>query len=281
VRPVGAVEVGLLATLIGAWGAICVYIGPYFGYRPTSHETWDWTTQNWLLHLLPGAAAVVAGLMILAAAAPRRRSGTGGGATSLATLLLVAAGAWFVIGPALWPVIESGQPFATGTSAWTSFLNQVGSSLGPGLILAVLGGMAFKAVVARPRATVQQGDVVEPVGGPAMAEPAIAGQPTGTYDRGAAAGTYDPRTAETYDRGAGTGTYDRGAGTGTYDRGAGTGTYDPRTAETSDRGAEVENPTTAQAPVRESEADESAGSRSGSWGATAPATEEPPATGHP
>ena len=46
VRPVGAVEVGLLATLIGAWGAICVYIGPYFGYRPTSHGTWDWTTQN-------------------------------------------------------------------------------------------------------------------------------------------------------------------------------------------------------------------------------------------
>ena len=254
VRPVGAVEVGLLATLIGAWGAICVYIGPYFGYRPTSHGTWDWTTQNWLLHLLPGAAAVVAGLMILAAAAPRRRSGTGGGATGLATLLLVAAGAWFVIGPALWPVIESGQPFATGTSAWTSFLNQVGSSLGPGLILAVLGGMAFKAVVARPRATVQQGGVVEPVAGPAMAGSAAGGQPTGTYDRGTAAGTYDPQTA---------------------------GTYDPQTAETYDRGAGVENPTTGQAPVRESEADESAGSRSGSWGTTAPATEEPPATGHP
>ena len=155
VRPVGAAEVGLLAALVGAWGAISVFVGPLFGYRPTSANAWTWTTQNWFLHLLPGAVAVVAGLMILSASPSRRRAGTGG-PTGLAALLIVAAGAWFVIGPALWATFESGQPFATGTSSWTSFLNQVGSSLGPGLLLAMLGGMALKAVIARPAATVDE-----------------------------------------------------------------------------------------------------------------------------
>ncbi len=152
VRPIGAAEVGFLAALVGAWGALSVFVGPYFGYRPTSPGTWAWTTQNWLLHLLPGAVAVGAGLMILSASPSRRRAGTGA-PIGLAALLLVAAGAWFVIGPALWATFESGQPFATGVSAWTSFLNQVGSSLGPGILLATLGGMALKAVVARPAAT--------------------------------------------------------------------------------------------------------------------------------
>jgi hypothetical protein len=162
VRPIGAFEVGLLAALVGAWGAICVFIGAYFGYRPTSQNTWDWTTQNWLLHLLPGAVAFAGGLMILSASAVRRRTEDAGGASmGLAALLLVASGAWFVIGPAAWATFKSGQPFNPGTSAWDSFLNQVGSSLGPGIILAVLGGMAFKAVVARPRATVHHRAMVE------------------------------------------------------------------------------------------------------------------------
>jgi hypothetical protein len=140
--------------LVGAWGAISVFVGPEFGYRPTSAGAWAWTTQNWLLHLLPGAVAVAAGLMILTASPSRRHSGTGA-PIGLAALMIIASGAWFVIGPALWATFEPGQPFATGTSDWTSFLNQLGSSLGPGILLAVLGGMALKAVMARPAATVE------------------------------------------------------------------------------------------------------------------------------
>jgi hypothetical protein len=145
---------------VGAWGALSVFVGPYFGYQPTSADAWSWTTQNWLLHLLPGAAAVLAGLMILSASPGRHRRAGHGAPIGLAALILVCAGAWFVIGPALWPTFESGQPFATGTDAWTSFLNQVGSSLGPGILLAMLGGMAFKAVIARPAAAVHDGAAV-------------------------------------------------------------------------------------------------------------------------
>lgn len=173
VRPIGAAEVGLLAALVGAWGAISVFVGPEFGYSPTSPGSWAWSTQNWLLHLLPGAVAVAAGLMILSASPSRRHDGTGA-PIGLAALMIIASAAWFVIGPALWAVFEPGQPFATGTSSWTSFLNQVGSSLGPGILLAVLGGMALKAVMARPAATVEDVAVDGPVTG---AGPALAGDP--------------------------------------------------------------------------------------------------------
>jgi hypothetical protein len=132
-----------------------VFVGPYFGYRPTSATTWQWTTNNWLLHLLPGAVAVVGGLMVLAAS-PLRRAGRAGAPLGLAALLLVAAGAWFVIGPALWPTFQSSPPFATGTGAWTSFWNQLGANLGPGVLLAALGGMALKASLARPAVAIEE-----------------------------------------------------------------------------------------------------------------------------
>src|ERR1700760_1763865 len=87
VRPLGAAWVGLLSALVGAWGALCVFIGPYFDYRPTSSTTWQWTTNNWLLHLLPGAVAVVAGLMIVTLS-PMRRPGGVRSALGLAALLV-------------------------------------------------------------------------------------------------------------------------------------------------------------------------------------------------
>jgi hypothetical protein len=176
------VGVGVLAALVGAWGALSVFVGPYFGYEPTSTSTWDWTTQNWLLHLLPGAVALVAGLTI-ASTTPSRRAQAGSGSVGLASLLVIAAGAWFVIGPALWPTFESSAPFATGTSAGTAFLNQLGSSLGPGLLLAVLGGMALKAVIARP--AVDVGDVGDVVDVDEPGEPVMTQRPAPTEETGA------------------------------------------------------------------------------------------------
>ncbi len=150
VRPLGAEIVGLLSVLVGAWGGICVFVGPYFGYRPTSATTWQWTTNNWLLHLVPGAVAVVAGFMILTLSPMRRAGGGVRSGIGLMGLLLAASGTWFVIGPAIWPTFQSSPAYATGTGAWTSFWNQLGANLGPGLLLAFFGGMAVKAGIARP-----------------------------------------------------------------------------------------------------------------------------------
>ena len=173
VRPLGAAGVGLLGGLVGAWGAISVFVGPDFGYRPTAAGAWQWTTNNWLLHLVPGAVAVAAGLMIMSLS-PGRRAGAGtGGALGFAALMLIGAGAWFVIGPALWPTFESTAPFATATSTGTSFVNQLGASLGPGLLLAMLGGMALKAGIARPAVAL----------GGAAPVPATGVEPTNAVER--------------------------------------------------------------------------------------------------
>jgi hypothetical protein len=153
VRPLGASFSGFLALLVGIWAAIAVYVGPYFGYRPTSTAVWTWNTQNWLLHLAPGAAAAVAGLLLLAVG-PARRMALGG-AVTLPALLLLLAGAWLVIGAAAWPLIESGPAFHAATTSMGAFLYRVGTTLGPGVVLTMLGGMALKAGLARP--------VVEPL----------------------------------------------------------------------------------------------------------------------
>jgi hypothetical protein len=164
VAPLGASLAGTLAMLVGAWGAICVFVGPTFGYRPTSYNAWEWTTQNWLLHLVPGAVGFVAGIMVIEET--RRRKVGAGGTLGIPALLLMAAGIWFVIGPAVWPTFESGPAFATGVSAGTAALNVIGSSLGPGLLLAILGGMAWKAGIARPAVAVEPGPAAAPVAEP-------------------------------------------------------------------------------------------------------------------
>jgi hypothetical protein len=154
VRPLGAAEVGLLSALVGAWGAIAVFVGPTFGWRPTSADAWQWTTDNWLLHLVPGAVATAAGLLIVGLSLMRRDAPSVRRPLALAALLLVASGAWFILGPAWWPTFRSSPPFAVGTTANMSFVNQLGTSLGPGILLAVLGGMALKASIARPAVAV-------------------------------------------------------------------------------------------------------------------------------
>ena len=175
VYPLGAGGVGLWTLLLAAWGGISVFVGPLFGYHPTSQTSWQWTTQNWLLHLVPGAVGVVAGLMMLGTIGARgfgRRSGI-----SVASLLAIAAGAWFAIGPVAYGIFASGSPYTQTASAWNNFWHQVGANLGPGVLLLVLGGMALKAGTAVPRI------VYEPLEG---AAPAMA---AGTADRRVEDGT--------------------------------------------------------------------------------------------
>jgi len=141
--------VALLAALVAAWGGISVFVGPLFDFRPTSVSAWQWTTQNWLLHLVPGAVGLAAGLMMLGRAAEAsvgRRS-----RLMLAGLMALTAGGWFVIGPALWPTFESGPAYARAATAGDGFVNALGANLGPGLLLAFLAGMALKAAIAVPR----------------------------------------------------------------------------------------------------------------------------------
>lgn len=199
VAPLGASLAGTLAVLVGAWGAISVFVGPYFGYHPTTDSTWSWTTQNWLLHLIPGAVGFVGGL--LAVEETRRRKVGAGGTLGIPALSIMAAGIWFVIGPAVWPIFESGPAFSATSSPGGAALNVIGSSFGPGLLLAILGGMAWKAGIARPRAGIAPPAAVDalPADRPVAGGPGAAPAPL-TDTRGPG-GTPSPTGGQAGERG--------------------------------------------------------------------------------
>jgi hypothetical protein len=96
---------GILLIVLGAWGALIPFIGPYFNlsYRPDT--AWHWTSARGWLEVLPGAVAFVGGLLLL-------MSGSRG-VTRLGAWLGVGAGVWFIIGRSVstwWNIGSPGRP---------------------------------------------------------------------------------------------------------------------------------------------------------------------------
>ncbi|TLG05369.1 hypothetical protein FEK35_19630 [Nocardia cyriacigeorgica] len=106
-RSRGAVG-GLVVLLLGIWGALIPFIGPYFDFAYTPDDPWVWTAARGWLQVLPGVAAIVGGLLMLMS---RNRV-----VASFGGWLSVAAGVWFVIGPVLADLLrlgDIGEPVAT------------------------------------------------------------------------------------------------------------------------------------------------------------------------
>jgi len=140
----GLGAIGILTTLLGAWAGIVVFAGPVFGYSVEGRGAWHWSAAHGLLHLAPGAAAFLAGLIILASAP----SGVArGGSAFIGSLLAVAAGAWLVIGPIAWPVLQgNGHRVWNAAPPLHELAYQVGANLGPGAILILTGALALGLV---------------------------------------------------------------------------------------------------------------------------------------
>ena len=62
-RTRGAVG-GILLVLLGAWGALILFVGPYVGVSFTPDGAWTWTAGRGWLEVLPGAAAALGGLLL-------------------------------------------------------------------------------------------------------------------------------------------------------------------------------------------------------------------------
>jgi hypothetical protein len=134
--------VGLLTVLIGAWGGIVPFVGPLFGFGATGTPSWDWTLAHTLLWLVPGAVAVFMGLLMMTQA-PGVSSGIARGAPWIIGFMAVLCGAWFAFGPILWPALESAHVPFVAAGPFHTALYWIGYSLGPGVILAMLGGCAM------------------------------------------------------------------------------------------------------------------------------------------
>ncbi|MFI2280827.1 hypothetical protein [Nocardia beijingensis] len=99
---------GLAVLLLGFWGALIPFIGPYFDFAFTPDDPWVWTEARGWLQVLPGVAAIIGGLLMLAS---RNRL-----VASFGAWLAAAAGLWFVIGPILADTLnigDVGEPVAT------------------------------------------------------------------------------------------------------------------------------------------------------------------------
>ncbi len=126
---------GLGLVLLGAWGALIPFVGPYFDYAYTPDSTWAWTAARFYLEVLPGAVTLLAGLVLLGTA--NRAIG------SLVSWLAGAAGAWFVVGPLLAPLWRDGylgRPVGDQTSV---SMEQLGMFFGLGAAIMLLAGIAL------------------------------------------------------------------------------------------------------------------------------------------
>jgi len=136
---------GLLLILLGAWGALAPFVGPYFHYAYTPDRTWAYTSGRLWLEVAPGVATVLGGLIVLFT-----RSRLWGG---LGAFLAALAGAWFVVGAAVTAQfvksgsIRPGLPVGTSAGAAATslrqFLEGLGFFTGTGLLIVFFAALAL------------------------------------------------------------------------------------------------------------------------------------------
>ncbi|ORB68934.1 hypothetical protein [Mycolicibacterium tusciae] len=100
---------GLLLIVLGLWGALIPFLGPYFNFAFTPDQEWAWTAARGWLQVLPGVVTVLGGLLLTLS-------------DNRATAMLGAwmsglAGAWFVAGRAVAAPLNLG---AVGTPVATT-----------------------------------------------------------------------------------------------------------------------------------------------------------------
>ncbi len=161
-RSHGAIA-GVLLVLLGIWGALIPFVGPYFHYAYTPDKTWDATAGRMWLEVLPGAVAFVSGLVVLGS---RLRP-----QAALAAWLAAVAGAWFAVGGVVagrWARLPTaGQPISAGLHG---ALEQIGFFTGLGVVI------VFLAAVALGRLTVI---VPDRIAAPVKTEPVAPKEPVG------------------------------------------------------------------------------------------------------
>jgi hypothetical protein len=153
---------GFLLILLGVWGALIPFVGPYFDFAFTPDEPWTWTIGRGWLEVLPGAVAVAGGLLLLV---------SGNRVTAmLGGWLSVFAGAWFVVGRALsgpLAIGEAGTPVAATETK--SVALELAYFYGLGALIIFLGALALGRVSVR---SVRDVEIVErPLATTATAQP--------------------------------------------------------------------------------------------------------------
>jgi hypothetical protein len=143
-RTKGALS-GFLILLLGLWGGLIPFIGPYFNYAMHSDQTWHWFSDRFWLEVLPGIVAVLGGLILM--------GGMTRITTSFGAMLALAGGLWFIVGPTvsmLWNhgAITVGP--AIGAHNLTRVLEWLGFFYGTGALITLFSSYALGFMAALP-----------------------------------------------------------------------------------------------------------------------------------
>jgi hypothetical protein len=98
---------GAFLVLLGLWGGLIAFVGPYFHFAYTPGTAWTYTSGRLWLEILPGAATVLGGLILMAS---RVRP-----VAMFGAWIAALAGAWFAVGRVLSPLWNSHGTVALGT----------------------------------------------------------------------------------------------------------------------------------------------------------------------
>ena len=129
---------GALLVLLGLWGGLIAFVGPYFHYAYTPGTAWTYTSGRLWLEILPGAATVLGGLILLVS---RVRP-----VAMFGAWVAALGGAWFAVGRVLSPVWNGHGTVALGTpigSSVTRALVELGYFTGLGVIIVFLAALSM------------------------------------------------------------------------------------------------------------------------------------------
>jgi hypothetical protein len=128
---------GFLLVLLGLWGALIPFIGPYFHFAYTPDTAWTYNTARLWLEILPGAAVFLGGFLLLIA--------TGRHIALFGAMLAAAAGAWFTLGTVLSPLWHTGS-LSPGTPVGSTVLirtmEQISFFTGLGVVVVLVAAAA-------------------------------------------------------------------------------------------------------------------------------------------
>jgi hypothetical protein len=150
--------IGILLMLLGLWGAVIPFVGPYFGFAFTPDKAWAYTSGRLWFSVVPGAAAFIGGVLI----STTDRAAVGG------AFLAVLGGGWYVVGlPVIalafphgsispgTPIYEVGSPFRP---AIMIFLEKLSFFYGLGVVVLFFAALALGEIVVARMAALRYHD---------------------------------------------------------------------------------------------------------------------------
>lgn len=156
---------GIVLAILGVWGALIPFVGPYFHYAYTPDTAWTYNSGRLWLEILPGAAVFLGGVLLIITAARH--------VALFGALLAAAGGAWFAIGSVVSPLwsssVQPGTP--VGATVLHRTVEQIGFFTGLGIVVVFMAAVAIGRITAVPSGLAP---VVEPAPGPAVTEDAAA-----------------------------------------------------------------------------------------------------------